>query len=274
MRIVILAPIKNSLYARLVTHLLVREPGIDVRRIVIRTPWNMKRLRGELRRDGARLLRKAYRKLVLGEAAYKRTNDEDSIATLATKLQLPGKDLHELGRQHGVAVSTVSDHNARDSCRGIQDEEPDLIVFTGGGLIRSGILDIPKLGTLNCHMGPLPQYRGMDVVEWPVLEHGRSTAELGLTVHFMDKGVDTGPVLMSKRIRFDDLNTFRQIRDRMEPQMVRMMVKAVKALQEKDVIPCAQELASGKQYFLMHPRLYQITESLLAETSSLPIGAN
>ena len=261
MRIVVLAPIRNSLYSCLVTHLLAQAPGIDVCRIVVRTPWSFRRIRGELRRDGIRLLRKVYRKLVVGDSAYAQT--EENIVELSVKVGLPRRDLYRLGRYCRIPVSTVRDHNETLSCDAITKAQPDLIVFTGGGLIRDRLLQIPRLGVLNCHMGPLPRYRGMDVVEWPILEHGSATANLGLTVHFMDKGVDTGDVLAQRETVFHDLDTFRRVRDRMEPQMVRLMVETVIGLRDGTVNRTKQRVDSGRQYFVMHPRLYEIAERCL-----------
>ena len=47
-------------------------------------------------------------------------------------------------------------------------------------------------------MGLLPDYRGMDVVEWPILE--KNFKKLGLTTHLMDTGIDTGKIIQKKNI--------------------------------------------------------------------------
>ena len=87
MRIVVLAPIQNSLYARIVSHLLHAEKGIQVKGIIVRTPWTVQRMRSEFRRDGIRLLRKAFKKLVLKERAYELAGE--TIHDLAKKVNLP-----------------------------------------------------------------------------------------------------------------------------------------------------------------------------------------
>ncbi len=221
----------------------------------------MKRIRGELKRDGVRLLRKAYRKLVVGESVYE--GGDETILSMAKKAKLPGRDVYDLCEQLGVQTVTVKDHNDKVSCDAIRAAEPDLIVFTGGGLIRKELLGLPRLGVLNCHMGPLPAYRGMDVVEWPLLEHPRDKARLGITVHYMDKGVDTGAILTEQEIPFTDLQNFRAIRDRMEPRMVDQMVKTVFGLRDGTIESRPQQVSDGKQYFVLHPRLYEIAEGRL-----------
>ena len=49
-------------------------------------------------------------------------------------------------------------------------------------------------------MGLLPKYRGMDVVEWPIID---KSFNLGLTTHLIYKGVDTGDIIEQKHIIFD-----------------------------------------------------------------------
>jgi methionyl-tRNA formyltransferase len=48
-------------------------------------------------------------------------------------------------------------------------------------------------------MSIVPDYRGMDVVEWPIL-HGEPD-KVGLTVHVMDSGIDTGDILSIRTIK-------------------------------------------------------------------------
>ncbi len=261
MRVSILAPINNSLYSRLVTHLLCEASGIDVVSIVIRTPWTYRRIRSELKRDGIRLLRKAFRKLVLRDSAYSALGD--NIMRLVEESRLPNVGLSQYALMREIPFTVVRDHNSPEAVNSIVPTRPDVIVFTGGGLIRAPLLEVPRLGILNCHMGPLPKYRGMDVVEWPILEQASRTADVGMTTHFMDSGVDTGPVLISRILEKDDCSSFREIRDRMEPAMVGLVVETVKQLSMGCLEGKHQRQPDGRQYFLMHPRLYEASQQHL-----------
>ena len=269
MRIVVLAPIQTSLYARIVSHLLHAETGIQVRKIIVRTPWSIRRMKSEFRRDGARLLRKAFKKLVLKERGYELQGE--TIYDLAKRVGLPGKNLSQLGTLLNIPVVRVKDHNDELAIEAMKSAEPDLVVFTGGGIIRKSLLEVPSMGILNCHMGPLPHYRGMDVVEWPFLDHlNVEDVSLGITVHFMDQGVDTGDILTSRTVRFSDLSTFKTVRERFEPMMVELMVDTVCKLRDGLISRSPQAVKDGRQYYLMHPRLYEIAEARLASHSKTP----
>jgi len=266
-RVAVLAPIANSLYARVVTHLARAEEGVEVGCVLIRNPWTWQRMRSELRRDGARLVRKAYRKLVLGER-YVAQGPRDNLAALASRCGLPEGDLTSLCRRWDIPCQTVADHNGPVSLASLRDAAPDVIVFTGGGLIRKDLLAIPRLGVLNCHMGLLPAYRGMDVVEYPVLECADGTPRTGIAVHFMDRGIDTGDILRERKIDPVGGEPFADLRRRYEPQMALLMLEAIRGLRDGTLTPQPQAPSEGKQYFVMHPRVHALAEQRLANSAS------
>ena len=207
LKVAILAPIASSLYSRLVVHRLAQIDTVDVTGIVVRTPWTWQRIRSEVKRDGSRLIKKVFAKMVQGDRRYA---DDDAMAPPALKREwgLEANTLAELSKHFDLPYLVVKDHNDNASLNFLKRSEPDLIVFTGGGLIRQALLDIPSFGVLNCHMGILPEYRGMDVVEWPFVEQSEPRPWLGLTLHLMDQGVDTGPILSRCQVATAPGDTF------------------------------------------------------------------
>ena len=263
-RLAVLAPIKTSLYSRLVVHLAAQDPEVSLTEVVVRTPWTYRRISSELRRDGSRLLWKAYNKLVLGENAYNAT-DKETIRALAQRVNLPGRSLDNLATVHGFSLSVVKDYTDHKAIEALQNARPDVVVFTGGGMIRKDMLDIPTIGTLNCHFGILPPYRGTDVVEWPLVERDRDhePPQIGLTVHAMEQGLDTGPILFCQPLEIRPDDTFRSIRTRIEPTAVELMMKAIRQICDGSVRFTEQALAEGRQYFVMHPRIKAYAEDKL-----------
>ncbi len=260
MRVLLLSPLRSSLYSRVLAHLIAREPGFELVGIVVRRPYSFKRLSSELRRDGSRLLNKVYQKMILGDAAL-RQSDQQTLLTVAQASGLSARHVQELARDVGCPCLTVGDHNDARSLEFIRQQTPDAIAFTGGGLIRRDLLAIPRLGVLNCHMGLLPHYRGMDVVEWPLLEARPEQPvppELGLTVHFMDPGVDTGPILRSESISLERGDDFRRLRERLTARMPTLLLEVLRGLRDQTIDPQAQAASAGKQYYVMHPRLYEL----------------
>lgn len=254
MKIALIAPIGNSLYSLLAADLLSREKDVEVCAILVRSPWSVSRFLSEWRRDGARLARKIVNKWLKRDQPVLGSG-ESGLLSLAKEFKVKDRDLFSWSRNKGISLQSVSDLNSSQTEIFLKKAEPDLIIFTGGGLIRKNILAIPKLGVLNCHSGWLPRYRGMDVVEWALLESKGRHPRLGLSVHFMDQGVDTGPILLQKKIALEKKDTVVGIRARMLPMMVATMVSAVKGLRDDRLKPKLQNRRDGHQYFVMHSRL-------------------
>lgn len=74
--------------------------------------------------------------------------------------------------------------------------QPDWIILGGGGILRPEVIRTARLGVLNVHPGLLPWMRGCGVVG-ASLEHG---VGLGATLHYVDPGIDTGPVIERRLI--------------------------------------------------------------------------
>ena len=267
MKAVLLAPIYNSLYARLIANALTKEKDIEISAVIVRSIWNTRRLSSEFKRDGGRLISKIYQKLFIGDKRFS-ANNGNNLSALAQQQQLRYKTLSHLAKDLKIPYHIVADHNHPKSLQILQNIQPDIIFFTGGGLLRQPLLAIPRLGVLNCHTGILPQYRGMDVVEWTAVEENIERIGFGATLHFMDTGVDTGPVLLKKRITLSSAATFESIRAELETIMVDLMIRGTCGLRDGSLLPQPQKLTEGRQYFVMHPRIKNAAKTRLERQRS------
>jgi methionyl-tRNA formyltransferase len=263
MRVAILAPISNSLYSRLTAHLAAMEPGIEIVLIVVRTPWTLKRIRSEFRQDTGGLLAKVRTKLIIGEENLD-TASCDTLAGLARQSGLGSGDLRAFAVERRIPFMRVPDYNGPPALQALRDARPDAVAFTGGGIIRKGLLAIPRLGILNSHCGILPFYRGTDVVEWPAAEGRLGEPGIGLTLHLMDEGLDTGPILLCRRMTLQGGDTFGSIRERIGPAHVHLMLDGLRGLRDGTIKPVPQARGAGRQYFVMHPRLLDFASAQLA----------
>lgn len=92
-----------------------------------------------------------------------------------------------------------------DSVARIAAEKPDVIIVVAyGHILPQSILDIPRLGCLNVHASLLPRYRGAAPINWAL---ARSESETGITIMKLDAGMDTGPMLLSRRMPIQDEDT-------------------------------------------------------------------
>src|SRR4029077_8324030 len=103
----------------------------------------------------------------------------------------PTENARRYARAHGIPFEMIPIANSEETVRRLRSHAVDHVVSRGVGILRPILLDVPGLVFLNAHAGRLPQYGGMNVVEWAVF---RGDPVYG-TVHRIDAGIDTGDVL-------------------------------------------------------------------------------
>ena len=160
------------------------------------------------------------------------------------------RSLREVGRLYSFPLFACGNQNAAHSIAQLRKWSPDLIIFTGGNILRKQLLDIPRLGVLNAHLGLLPDIRGMSSPEWSLLKN----IPIGITIHFMDEGIDTGPVL--QRFELPDAGaceSLSDLRKRLIAYGVKKMVEVVTGI-ESGAISATAQLNNGRdnQFFVMH----------------------
>src|SRR5437763_8179053 len=86
----------------------------------------------------------------------------------------------------------------RQAIEEIRALNPDVIVVMAyGQILPRGVLEIPKVACLNLHASLLPRWRGAAPIQAAIAAGDRET---GITVMYMDEGLDTGDILLQRRI--------------------------------------------------------------------------
>lgn len=173
----------------------------------------------------------------------------------------PQPTIAEYARQHQIEVTCVQDLNSPACATALQQMGVDILLFGGVPIIRANILAVPKICTLNVHMALLPEFRGMNVAEWSIF----NGATVGVSVHQVDAGIDTGAILYREKIAVADCGTIAAMRAKVSRQQHLVLAHCTRLLIEKKLTPTPQRKAEGKQYYLMHEKLKKIVERRLAQ---------
>ncbi len=75
----------------------------------------------------------------------------------------------------------------------IRELAPDILLVSGAPILHRSIWTIPRIAAINVHFGVAPQYRGEDTLFWAL--YYEDFDRIGVTLHIIDDGVDSGPVL-------------------------------------------------------------------------------
>jgi Formyl transferase len=92
----------------------------------------------------------------------------------------------------------TDDRNSDMARQFLQSEAPDLVVTFATGLLRKRTFEIGRLGTINAHASLLPDYRGCWPEFWQMYD--KAYTKTGITIHFIDEGVDTGDVVRRQSV--------------------------------------------------------------------------
>ncbi len=102
-------------------------------------------------------------------------------------------------QKHKVPYIYINNRlNSAASLKQIEGFKPDLIVsLTANEVFGCDLLALPRLGAINLHSSLLPKYRGLMPSFWVLKNREKTT---GVSVFFMDHGIDSGPIHVQKQI--------------------------------------------------------------------------
>lgn len=116
---------------------------------------------------------------------------------------------------------------------------PELIVVVAyGKILPEYILNYPKYRCINIHASLLPKYRGAGPIQWSVINGETKT---GVTSMLMEKGLDTGDMLLKSEISIGEYETASELHDRLMLEGARVLIDTVDGLEKGTLIPEKQD---------------------------------
>lgn len=111
----------------------------------------------------------------------------------------------ELAIEHDIKIFKPKNINDKTSVDFIKRLHPDMIIVVYyDQILKKDVIRIPKKGCVNVHMGLCEEYRGCYPTTWPII-NGEDTA--GVTMHYIDEGIDSGDVINQIKVKIDDDDT-------------------------------------------------------------------
>ncbi|HEX6747812.1 MAG TPA: formyltransferase family protein [Longimicrobium sp.] len=121
--------------------------------------------------------------------------------------------------------------------RDLRAEAPDVVVLATCSLLEPAVVEIPKLGVLNTHPGLLPWVRG----NGPFANALLRGVPLGCTTLWIDRGIDTGPVVERRLLPVAEGDSARALGDRFYDLWVTMTADAIAAAAAGHDLPRAPQ---------------------------------
>lgn len=123
-------------------------------------------------------------------------NGDVKIAFICARYDQPDQILKTLAEKKNIPFLVHPRINSDEFLNSIKHYRCDLFVsMSFNQIFRQRTIDYPPLGTINCHAGKLPFYRGRNILNWALINDEN---EFGITVHYMDEGIDTGDIILQR----------------------------------------------------------------------------
>ena len=112
------------------------------------------------------------------------------------------------------------------------------VVVAYGQILSTEILSMPKLGCINVHGSLLPKYRGAAPIQWSIVNGDRIT---GITTMLMDRGMDTGDMLLKAETEINLLDNARDLAIRLSDMGADLLLETLFKLETQTVVPTPQD---------------------------------
>lgn len=140
---------------------------------------------------------------------------------------------HNIPYHKGVKVNSDTFYNL------ICDYDCDLFVsMSFNQIFRERIINHPQQKTINCHAGKLPFYRGRNILNWALINDEK---EFGITVHYVDEGIDTGDIILQRTFLINDNDNYKTLLEVAYFECANILYDSIKIIQNSKVIRIVQE---------------------------------
>lgn len=143
------------------------------------------------------------------------------------------KSIIKIMNDEGIKIiELIGDINSNQNVKIIKDDKPDLLIsILGNQIFKKQIFELAPKGCLNLHTALLPKYRGLMPTFWVLKNNEKKT---GVSVFFVDKGIDSGSILVQKEIEIGNMTQAELIK---ETKLLGMkaIIEAIQLIQDNTV---------------------------------------
>lgn len=131
----------------------------------------------------------------------------------------------ELAITHGLKVYQPVKVKEQEFLDLMNELKPDAIIVAAfGQILPKALLNIPEYGCINVHASLLPKYRGAAPIQYAILDGEKET---GITIMYMDVGIDTGDIILQERLTIESNETGGSLFDKMALLGSKLLIKAL-----------------------------------------------
>lgn len=133
--------------------------------------------------------------------------------------------------------------------------KPDIQVVVAFRMLPEAVWKFPPMGTFNLHASLLPDYRGAAPINWVIINGEKET---GVTTFMIDHQIDTGKILLQKKIKIDPFETAGSLHQKIKEDGAQLVLKTIHGLKSKSITPIEQnKLTPNAKPLHLAPKIYK-----------------
>ena len=169
---------------------------------------------------------------------------EVKITFVCARYSNPDKYLKQKAEELGINFYVSENVNSGKFLDKIKRHESDIFVsMSFDQILKRELYSHPRLGTINCHAGKLPFYRGRNVLNWALINDEK---EFGITVHYIDEGVDTGDILLQQTYPISDQDDYGSLLKKAHDECPIILYEAIKLIKSGKIKTISQDSISSQ----------------------------
>lgn len=169
------------------------------------------------------------------------------IAFICTRFDTQDPVLKKMGLDNSIPVITSPNINSTDFLKNLSDYKCELLVsMSFNQIFKRAILESTKLGIINCHAGKLPFYRGRNILNWALINDEK---EFGITVHFVDEGIDTGDIITQKTYPISENDNYGTLLETAQIKCAELLFEALEDIKKGNFKRVSQETIHPQGFY-------------------------
>jgi len=175
---------------------------------------------------------------VWGHNAFNLINSDSGfeIKFITPRFDTTDKTLENFAKQNNIDYIKAKNVNSEEFLSEVEKYNCDILVsMSFNQIFKTPVLSKYKI--VNCHAGKLPFYRGRNILNWVLINDEK---EFGITVHYVDCGIDTGDIILQKTFPITDNDDYNTLLTRAHKECAYILYEALNKIKNNEVNPIKQ----------------------------------
>ena len=156
-----------------------------------------------------------------------------SISFICGRYKTKDQILKNFAKEFKIDYLEHNDVNSSDFISLIKNYKCNLFVsMSFDQIFKKDIIKLMRHNIINCHAGKLPFYRGRSVLNWVLINDEK---EFGITVHYIDEGIDSGDIILQRSYEITDLDDYKTLLNKAYIKCADILYESILMLKKGDV---------------------------------------